>query len=172
MAPQVGFEPTTDRLTADSSTTELLWNNKNKWSGWWESNPRMSKPQSDALTTSPQPPKIANGSGQNRTADTWSFNPLLYQLSYWTTIVMAVSTGLEPAISCVTGRRVNRYTTRPTKLCIAGGGFEPPTFGLWARRATELLHPAIILFLTAWQSYHHHLYNVNTFLIKFNISFI
>jgi len=26
--------------------------------------------------------------------------------------------------------------------------------------------------LTAWQSYHHHLYNVNTFLIKFNISFI
>ena len=28
MAPQVGLEPTTDRLTADSSTTELLWNNK------------------------------------------------------------------------------------------------------------------------------------------------
>ena len=26
MAPQVGIEPTTDRLTADSSTTELLWN--------------------------------------------------------------------------------------------------------------------------------------------------
>ena len=24
MAPQVGFEPTTDRLTADCSTTELL----------------------------------------------------------------------------------------------------------------------------------------------------
>ncbi len=23
-----------------------------------------------------------NGSGQSRTADTWSFNPLLYQLSY------------------------------------------------------------------------------------------
>ena len=28
LAPQVGFEPTTDRLTADSSTTELLRNNK------------------------------------------------------------------------------------------------------------------------------------------------
>ncbi len=27
MAPQVGIEPTTDRLTADSSTTELLRNN-------------------------------------------------------------------------------------------------------------------------------------------------
>ncbi len=25
MAPQAGFEPATDRLTADSSTTELLW---------------------------------------------------------------------------------------------------------------------------------------------------
>jgi hypothetical protein len=28
MAPQAGFEPATDRLTADSSTTELLRNNK------------------------------------------------------------------------------------------------------------------------------------------------
>ncbi|CAI8744293.1 conserved hypothetical protein [Bacillus sp. IT-79MI2] len=32
MAPQVGLEPTTDRLTADSSTTELLRNNGGpKW---------------------------------------------------------------------------------------------------------------------------------------------
>ncbi len=31
MAPQVGFEPTTDRLTADSSTTELLRNNAITW---------------------------------------------------------------------------------------------------------------------------------------------
>ncbi|CAI8724287.1 conserved hypothetical protein [Bacillus pseudomycoides] len=30
MAPQVGLEPTTDRLTADSSTTELLRNKKDK----------------------------------------------------------------------------------------------------------------------------------------------
>ena len=27
---------------------------------------------------------------------------------------------------------------------VAGAGFEPTTFGLWAQRATELLHPAII----------------------------
>src|SRR3954471_2448018 len=26
LAPEVGFEPTTNRLTADRSTTELLWN--------------------------------------------------------------------------------------------------------------------------------------------------
>ncbi len=32
-------------------------------------------------------------------------------------VMMAVSTGIEPAISCVTGRRVNRYTTRPIKYC-------------------------------------------------------
>ena len=95
-------------------------------------------------------PACLNGSGQSRTADTWSFNPLLYQLSYWT--IMAVPTGIEPAISCVTGRRVNRYTTGP--LVIAGGGFEPPTFGLWARRATELLHPALILFKTTFLIYH------------------
>ena len=28
---------------------------------------------------------------------------------------------------------------------VAGAGFEPTTFGLWARRATELLHPAIFV---------------------------
>jgi hypothetical protein len=28
---------------------------------------------------------------------------------------------------------------------IAGGGFEPPTSGLWARRATRLLYPAIVV---------------------------
>ena len=27
---------------------------------------------------------------------------------------------------------------------VAGAGFEPTTFGLWARRATRLLHPAMI----------------------------
>ena len=43
--------------------------------------------------------------------------------------VMAVSTGIEPAISCVTGRRVNRYTTRPNT---EEEGFEPP-------RAVKLL---------------------------------
>ena len=52
-----------------------------------------------------------NGARRNRTADTWSFNPLLYQLSYQGK--MAVPTGIEPAISCVTGRRDNRYTTGP-----------------------------------------------------------
>ena len=29
-------------------------------------------------------------------------------------------------------------------LMVAGSGFEPLTFGLWARRASELLYPAIL----------------------------
>ena len=37
-----------------------------------------------------------------------------------------VRTGFEPAISCVTGRHVNPYTTGP----IAEVGLEPTTFGL------------------------------------------
>ena len=30
-------------------------------------------------------------------------------------------------------------------ILVAGTGFEPMTFGLWARRASRLLHPAIII---------------------------
>ena len=34
----------------------------------------------------------------------------------YTRIKMAVPTGIEPAISCVTGRHVNRYTTGPFNM--------------------------------------------------------
>jgi hypothetical protein len=34
-----------------------------KWGDRWESNPRMSEPQSDALTTSPRPPLLAGTVG-------------------------------------------------------------------------------------------------------------
>ena len=36
---------------------------------------------------------------------------------------------------------LTNYTTEP--LLVAGEGFEPTTSGLWARRATRLLYPAI-----------------------------
>src|SRR5690625_6604466 len=93
---------------------------------------------------------ILNGPGRNRTADTRIFNPLLYRLSYWTSICtflknMAVPTGIEPAISCVPGRHVNRYTTGPLKikklreldLNQRPPGYEPDEL--------PLLHPAVIL---------------------------
>jgi hypothetical protein len=56
-----------------------------------------------------------------------------FVLINYQTIKMAVPTGIEPAISCVTGRHVNRYTTGPIcskRWIIAGAGFEPATFGL------------------------------------------
>ena len=37
-------------------------------------------------------------------------------------------------------------TATPRNRLVAGGGFEPPAFGLWAQRATRLLYPAILLF--------------------------
>ena len=71
-------------------------------------------------------PPYNGGLGQNRTADTLSFNQVLYQLSYQAILKMVyfirkptVSTGIEPAIFCVTGRHVNPYTTRP--FCNNGG---------------------------------------------------
>ena len=74
------------------------------------------------------PPRLArlryptiNGAGRNRTADTWSFNPLLYRLSYRAichldnygcypllTSITTVCTRLELVISSVTGRRPNQ----------------------------------------------------------------
>jgi hypothetical protein len=52
------------------------------------------------------------GLRRSRTADTLSFNQVLYQLSYQAYILlyllMAVWTGLEPATSCVTGRHSNQ----------------------------------------------------------------
>ena len=42
----------------------------------------------------------------------------------------------------------------PTELrdhLVAGEGFEPTTFGLWARRATRLLHPAMYKDFQKWR---------------------
>jgi hypothetical protein len=64
--------------------------------------------------------------GRNRTTDTRIFSPLLYRLSYRGKTTgqhplqaadpnLAELTGIEPAISGLTGRHVNRYTTAPKK---------------------------------------------------------
>ena len=54
-------------------------------------------------------------------------------------------------LATVTSNRTAQKSSRDQRKClsllglsvIAGGGFEPPTSGLWARRATRLLYPAI-----------------------------
>ena len=37
-------------------------------------------------------------------------------------------------------------TATPRNRLVAGDGFEPPTFGLWAQRATRLLYPAMLIY--------------------------
>ena len=56
MAPQVGFEPTTDRLTADCSTTEPLRNNVYMvgLSGLEPPTSRLSGVRSNQLSYRPQ----------------------------------------------------------------------------------------------------------------------
>ena len=56
-------------------------------------------------------------------------------------------TGIEPvtrgfSILCSTDWAIWAYTQY--YVWVAGAGFEPTTFGLWARRASRLLHPAIL----------------------------
>ena len=51
-----------------------------KWCRPEDLNPQPTDYKSVALPI--ELGRLRNGSGQSRTADTWSFNPLLYQLSY------------------------------------------------------------------------------------------
>ena len=60
-------------------------------------------------------------------------------------------TGIEPvtrgfSVLCSTNWAIWAYSLCINKNLVAGIGFEPMTFGLWARRASRLLHPAILCF--------------------------
>ena len=81
------------------------------------------------------------GSGQNRTADTRIFSPLLYRLSY-RAILWRSGRDLNPRSPAW---QAGMLTTTPPDHLVAGEGFEPTTSGLWARRATRLLYPAIFI---------------------------
>ena len=60
---------------------------------------------------------------------------------------MERETRVELATFSLEGWRSTNWATPAYKCCIflvAEAGFEPTTFGLWARRATRLLYPALM----------------------------
>lgn len=73
-----GFEPTHEGVKVPCLTA-WLYPNEMEESGFEPLNPKERIYSPSRLATSLL---LHGGAGQNRTADTWSFNPLLYQLSY------------------------------------------------------------------------------------------
>ena len=74
-----GFEPTHDGVKVRCLTAWLYPKKKMEESGFEPLNPKERIYSPSRLATSLL---LHGGAGQNRTADTRSFNPLLYQLSY------------------------------------------------------------------------------------------
>ena len=78
MAGVVGIEPTLTVL--ETVVLPLNYTPINGWEWIRTTEPEGADLQSAAFSQTSLP--IHNGAGRSRTADTWSFNPLLYQLSY------------------------------------------------------------------------------------------
>ena len=118
MAGIVGIEPTPTVLETVVLPLNYIPIIKNGREWIRTTEPEGADLQSAAFSQTSLP--FHGGAGRNRTADTRSFNPLLYQLSYRATtifkmqsIIATVLTGFEQVISCVTGRRDNPYTIGP-----------------------------------------------------------
>ena len=75
-----GFEPTHEGVKVPCLTAWLYPNGGGGQIRTAE--PEGADLQSAAFSLFATLPKYINGARRNRTADTWSFNPLLYQLSY------------------------------------------------------------------------------------------
>ena len=75
-----GLEPSTSRLSGVRSNQLSYRPQKIKAKAGDENRTRDNSLEGCSFTTKLHPHSY--GAGQNRTADTWSFNPLLYQLSY------------------------------------------------------------------------------------------
>ena len=73
----------------DRSSTFKLYPYKMEGSGFEPPNPKERIYSPPRLATSLP---FHGGAGRNRTADTWSFNPLLYQLSYRAIIYVLINT--------------------------------------------------------------------------------
>ncbi len=122
----VGIEPTLEVL----ETSVLPLNYAPKWCRLEDLNPQPTDYKSVALPIELSRHKKKTkkwwlGTESNRRHEDFQSSALPTELP--SQHKMAVPTGVEPAISCVTGRHVNHYTTGPL---VAGTGFEPATFGL------------------------------------------
>ncbi len=85
MAGVAGIEPTLTVL--ETAVLPLNYTPKMEESGFEPLNPKERIYSPSRLASSLL---LHGGAGQNRTADTWSFNPLLYQLSYRATILCLI----------------------------------------------------------------------------------
>ena len=145
LAPQVGFEPTTYRLTADCSTAELLRNTMVGLNGLEPSTSRLSGVRSNQLSYRPTAHNIwmERVMGIEPTLSAWKAEVL--PLNYTRNI-----RGMKDLNPWSPAWQVCLPLHHGTIL-VAGTGFEPATFGLWARRATRLLHPATIITYLKWR---------------------
>ena len=83
-----------------------------------------------------------------RTPDNLIKSQVLYHLSYTPVSSYINHKGKCPEPESNQWHEDFQSSALPTELTgqkIAGIGFEPMTSGLWARRASRLLHPAIVL---------------------------
>ncbi len=124
MAPQVGFEPTTDRLTADSSTTELLRKIMVGLSGLEPPTSRLSGVRSNQLSYRPMNDiQMERVMGIEPTTSAWKAEVL--PLNYTRINCMGRLMGIEPTNARATIWCVNHFATTAIPqlfVCKSGSG--------------------------------------------------
>ena len=121
MAPQVGLEPTTDRLTADSSTTELLWINKMERVMGIE--PTTSAWKAEVLPLNYT--RLITIMGRLMGIEPTSVGTTIRCVNHFATTAMAGTVGIEPT-SKVLETSILPLNYVPIFLMVEGGRFELP----------------------------------------------
>ena len=111
---------------------------------------------------------VENEASGIRTPDNLIKSQVLYQLSY--TPIFDFKCPVPESNQRHEDFQSSALPTELTGHWVAGVGFEPTTFGLWARRASRLLHPAILVsafiqLSKMWRKIQTVLFSQNYFLI-------